>query len=251
MMDHRERLLEQLAIDYDTTPQALCGGQNLFTTFSPDARKRVFLNRPSELLRVLVLGDTAVFRCADEALRAALEARFSDAPAAWLLSVRSLRALDGVLAVFSEEVSHQQLFFLSTDRKAPERPELTLRWYEGAALERFRGDTRFETALSFVPEMPDMLAVTAEEDGRILGLAGASRDAAHFWQIGIDVVPAARRRGIATALVAALRQEIIHRSALPFYGTAPSHIGSQRVALGAGFVPAWAELRSAPLQKEG
>lgn len=249
-MEYSDRLLEQLAIDYNTTPQALRGGRNLFTVFSFDPRKRVFHNKKSELLRVLLLGDVAVFRCSDEALRAALETQFSDALAEWMLSIRSLRALDDVLSRFSEEIAHQQRFFLPTENAPPERPNLNLRCYEGEQLERFRGDERFQTALTFLPEMPDALAVTAEENGQILGLAGASRDAARFWQIGVDVVPAARRRGIATALVAALRREILSRGALPFYGTAPSHIGSMWTALHAGFVPAWAELRSAPLQKE-
>lgn len=249
-MNYRERLLEQLAIDYNTTPQALCDGKNLFTMFSPDPRKRVFLNRKTEALRVLLLGDIAVFRCADEALCTALSQAFADTSAECFLSIRTLRELDRVLAAFAEQVAHQQLFFLPTGCDLSERELPTLCWYEGAELERFRGDTRFETALSFIPEMPDVLAVTAEEDGQILGLAGASRDAEHFWQIGIDVPASARRRGIATALVAALKREILTRGVLPFYGTAPSHIGSQRVAIGAGFVPTWAELRSAPLVKE-
>lgn len=48
--------------------------------------------------------------------------------------------------------------------------------------------------------------------------------------------------GIGTMLVAAIKNEILDKNRLPFYGTAMSHIASQRVALGAGFVPAWSEL---------
>ena len=39
-----------------------------------------------------------------------------------------------------------------------------------------------------------------------------------------------------------LKNEILSCGRLPFYGTSMSHIASQRVALAAGFVPAWAEL---------
>ena len=39
-----------------------------------------------------------------------------------------------------------------------------------------------------------------------------------------------------------IKNEILNRGKLPFYGTSMSHIASQRVALGAGFVPAWSEL---------
>ena len=43
-------------------------------------------------------------------------------------------------------------------------------------------------------------------------------------------------------LVTELKNELLRRGILPFYGTSPSHLASQRLALGAGFVPAWAEL---------
>lgn len=43
-------------------------------------------------------------------------------------------------------------------------------------------------------------------------------------------------------LVKNIKNEILGRGRLPFYGTSMSHITSQRVALAAGFVPAWAEL---------
>ena len=43
-------------------------------------------------------------------------------------------------------------------------------------------------------------------------------------------------------LVGLLKNEILKRGILPYYGTSLSHIASQRVALGAGFAPAWVEL---------
>ena len=58
----------------------------------------------------------------------------------------------------------------------------------------------------------------------------------------MDIMPEAEGLGIGTMLVAAIKNEILDKNRLPFYGTAMSHIASQRVALGAGFVPAWSEL---------
>ena len=71
-------------------------------------------------------------------------------------------------------------------------------------------------------------------------MAGASADSDTMWQIGINVEPGARRRGLATVLVSLLKDEILDRGILPYYGTAMSHIGSLRVAVGSGFIPAWA-----------
>lgn len=249
-MNYRDRLYRQLALDYSTTPEAFRGGKNLFPVNRQDPRRRVYLNKGSELLRVLMLGDIAVFRCGSDEIAAALQAQFSDAPAEWMLSIRSLEALQTALHPFGARIVHHQLYFLPTGHFPAPRPDLSLRWYEAEALEQFRGDERFGHALGFIPDMPDMLAVACEENGVILGMAGASRDAEDFWQIGINVIPSARRRGIASALTAALAQELLARDVLPFYGTAPSHIFSQRTALSAGFLPAWAELRTEPIKKE-
>lgn len=87
-----------------------------------------------------------------------------------------------------------------------------------------------------------MLGVGAFRDGKILGMAGASADSPIMWQIGINVMPEAEGLGIAKMLVKLLKNEIIRRGILPFYGTAISHLASQSVALGSGFHPAWIEL---------
>ena len=84
--------------------------------------------------------------------------------------------------------------------------------------------------------------IGAYKDGRLLGMAGATSDSDRMWQIGINVMPEAEGLGIGTMLVATIKNEILDKNRLPFYGTAMSHIASQRVALGAGFVPAWSEL---------
>ena len=86
------------------------------------------------------------------------------------------------------------------------------------------------------------MGVGAYRDGVLLGMAGATNDSDSMWQIGINVMPEAEGLGIGSMLVAVLKNEILKRGKLPFYGTSMSHIASQRVALGAGFVPMWAEL---------
>ncbi|MBP3195726.1 MAG: GNAT family N-acetyltransferase, partial [Butyrivibrio sp.] len=63
-----------------------------------------------------------------------------------------------------------------------------------------------------------------------------------MWQIGINVDPEVKAKGIGKMLVTLLKNEILGMNRLPYYGTSMSHIVSQKVALGSGFVPAWAEL---------
>ena len=109
-------------------------------------------------------------------------------------------------------------------------------------MEQFRGDDRFGEAFIFDDMPKDEIGIGAYKDGKILGMAGATSDSDMMWQIGINVMPDAEGLGIGSMLVAIIKNEILDRGKLPFYGTSMSHIASQRVALAAGFVPAWAEL---------
>ncbi len=88
----------------------------------------------------------------------------------------------------------------------------------------------------------DVLGVGAYDNGALVGLAGCSADCGTMWQIGIDVLPEYRRRGIASALVTALALEIVGRGKVPFYCAAWSNLRSVRTAISAGFRPAWVEL---------
>ena len=85
----------------------------------------------------------------------------------------------------------------------------------------------------------DMIAVGAYDGETLVGLAGASADCDTMWQIGVDVLPSYRKKGIASALTSTLATEIIKKGKVPFYCCAWSNIGSARNAIRSGFRPAW------------
>ena len=88
----------------------------------------------------------------------------------------------------------------------------------------------------------DVLGVGAYDGDRLVGLAGCSADCEDMWQIGIDVLPAYRRQGIASALTSRLAIEILKRGKVPFYCAAWCNIKSVRNAIKCGFRPAWVEM---------
>lgn len=93
----------------------------------------------------------------------------------------------------------------------------------------------------------DILGVGAYEKGQLIGLAGCSADCDTMWQIGVDVLPEYRRKGIASALTSRLALEILKREKVPFYCAAWSNIKSVRNAIRCGFRPAWVELTAKPI----
>lgn len=93
----------------------------------------------------------------------------------------------------------------------------------------------------------DRLGVAALDGGNMVGLAACSEDSPLLWQIGVDVDPFYRGKGIAVSLVRQLAQEVLIRGKVPFYGAAWCNIPSVRCALSAGFVPVWNEITAIPL----
>ena len=94
----------------------------------------------------------------------------------------------------------------------------------------------------------DVLGVGAYDGDRLVGLAGASADCDTMWQIGIDVLPAYRRQGIASALTSRLAMEILEIGKVPFYCAAWCNIRSVRNAIKSGFRPAWVEMTAKPVE---
>lgn len=94
----------------------------------------------------------------------------------------------------------------------------------------------------------DVLGVGAYDGDKLVGLAGASADCDTMWQIGIDVLPDYRRRGIASALTSRLAIEILSRGKVPFYCAAWCNIKSVRNAVRSGFRPVWVEMTAKPVE---
>lgn len=92
----------------------------------------------------------------------------------------------------------------------------------------------------------DVLGVGVYDNGRLIGLAGCSADCEDMWQIGVDVLPAYRRRGIAASLTSHLAMEVLERDKVPFYCCAWSNIRSAKNAIKSGFSPAWVEMTVKP-----
>ncbi len=108
------------------------------------------------------------------------------------------------------------------------QPELYTPWFSNALCEKRK--------------QLDVLAVGAYEGEKLIGLAGASADCETMWQIGVDVLPDYRRRGVAWVLTSRLALEILKRGKIPFYCAAWSNLPSVRNALKSGFRPSWVEM---------
>ncbi len=235
-----EILVKQLAIDFCTEEGAVTSRENIFTVYTPLQGRRIF--EEGECFLKIACINGKILASGKKDIIAWVRKTFKDRSGAWFMDVEALHELEAGLKMFHCQIAQAHPFYTANEMSEVDTKDYEIRIFEGEELEPFRGDERFGEAFLFHELPKDEIGVGAYRDGVLLGMAGATSDSDSMWQIGINVMPEAEGLGIGSMLVAVLKNEILKRGKLPFYGTSMSHIASQRVALGAGFVPMWAEL---------
>ncbi len=234
-------LVNQMAVDYCCTEDQVLDSENHFTVHRFLEGRRRYQEGNECFLRVAAVNGKLLFTGAESVIAWCSE-HYKDSGSAWFFEAGTMRPLNDRLHEDGYRIKMIHPFFISEKPLDADSGAFNIRWYEGDAIEQFRSDSRVGNAYTFEEYAPDVIGVGAWEKDELLGMAGASLDSPTMWQIGIDVVPQARRRGVGIMLVKLLRNEILRRGILPYYGTAVSHVASLRVAVGSGFVPAWTEL---------
>jgi len=233
--------LEQSALDCGCAPEDFLADAHSFHASHPEPQARRYLALPHSLN--LVSYGPCVVATGDPALEASVLPLLERFGAPHALETPGIYALNDLLSERDERICFQAEYFLPflDAISAMERPCR----YDM----RLLGPEEFGTlylpewsnALSMKRPQLDRLAFGAYDGDTLVGLAGASADCETMWQIGVDVLPAYRRRGIASALTHALALEILSRDVVPFYCAAWSNLPSVRNALRSGFRPAWVE----------
>ncbi len=245
-----EKLLQQLSLDFNCTPDDLRAKENIVTASAlNEGRRNYSSGRP--FLEMVTLGGNAVIM-AKECLHAFLRGWSKDVQGHSLFEFGNLAKLNEELKRYGYRMAPTHHMFLPCrDVRAVER--FRVKWYYDNEIRPFYGDPRFPNAIAFpvpCPERPDRIAVTAVDGDAIMGMAGCSEDAPQWQQIGIDVLPEYRSAGIGSCLVTLLTNRIIEMGDVPFYGTAAANIRSQNIAMNCGFRPAWVETEAIWIDKD-
>ena len=235
------RLRELLALEYHCAPEDFGRKENVLTRSALLPGQRDYGDRPY-FFHMATFGGNAVVTAAPE-LQDFLQGFIADRMGHWLFEFPNLLPLEGELEKYGYTLSPTYHMFLPTLAKGP-AAEFPVRWYGEGEIARFYGDPRFPNAIleTYHPERPDRLAVCAYDGDRIMGMAGCSEDAPGWFQIGIDVEPEYRSRGVASELVSLLKERILEMGGIPFYGTAVAGYHSRNAALNCGFRPTWVEI---------
>lgn len=237
-------LAKQLAIDFCTDEKSVLSKENIFTEYRALDGRRIF--QEGECFLKIAVVNGKILASGKRNIIAWVSEKYKNGNGAWFMDMECLHELEAGLSEFGCQIGQAHPFYIATEKSIVDTKDFEIRIFIGDELEQFRDDERFGEAFIFDDVPKDEIGVGAYKNGEILGMAGATSDSDRMWQIGINVMPEAEGMGIGTMLVEIIKNEILDRGRLPFYGTSMSHIASQKVALAAGFTPAWAELYCEP-----
>lgn len=210
----------------------------------PHAKARKYLELPFAC--DLVSYGSNVVASVDGRCREPVAEYLARYPAAYCFETPALHVLDEGLRPYGLRVCYMAEYFLPDPA--------ALRQYDCPYSLRLLGPQDFaalylpawSNALCEKRKELDVLGVGAYDGDRLVGLAACSADCDEMWQIGVDVLPGARRQGVAAAVTSRLTAEIFARGEIPFYCCTWANIRSARTAIKCGFRPAWAELTAKP-----
>ena len=232
--------LQQSAYDCNCKTEDFLSEQNIVTLSETHPKARKYLPLPFEC-DLVSYGNNIVAQVS-ERTRNAVEEYIGRYDIHRCFETPFINVLNELLSLYDLKVCFMAEYFL---------PDVTilkaldcgyeLRVLQKAELEGLYTE-QWSNCLTFHDRERDVLAVGAYDNGRLIGLAGCSADCETMYQIGVDVLPEYRRKGIASVVTSRLALEVLAMGKVPFYCAAWSNIKSVRNAIKSGFRHAWIEL---------
>ena len=235
--DIRRIALQQSAYDSNCSPEDFLKTENVVTISQKHPRARAYLDLPLGC-DLVSYGSNIVAQASPEI--APLVRQYIDRyPVEHCFETPNLHVLDEMLRPFGQKICFMAEYFLPD---VDALRELTCDYELRVLHQEDFADLylpEWSDALCEKRKELDVLGVGAYDGEKLVGLAGCSADCEDMWQIGVNVLPWYRRKGIAAAITSRLAVEILKRGKVPFYCAAWCNLKSVRNAIKCGFRPAW------------
>ena len=232
--------LQQSAYDCNCAPDDFLSSQNVISISKANPKARRYVPLPLEC-DLVSYGNNIVAQVS-ERTESAVSEYINKFDAYHCFESPQINLLNDLLAPFDLKVCFMAEYFLPDVTKLR---ELDCGYELRVLHKKDFADLyteQWSNCLTFHDRERDVLAVGAYDNGRLIGLAGCSADCETMYQIGVDVLPEYRRKGIASVVTSRLALEVLAMGKVPFYCAAWSNIKSVRNAIKSGFRHAWIEL---------
>ena len=232
--------LQQSAWDCNCSPEDFLRPDSLVTLSRKHPKARKYLSLPFTC-DLVSYGNNIVAQTSPE-LAAPVGEYIQKYPTEHCFETPHLHALDDLLRPYGQKVCFMAEYFLPDVEKLAALPcpyELRI-LHQADFADLYL--PQWSDALCEKRKELDVLGVGAYHNGTLIGLAGCSADCEEMYQIGVNVLPAYRQQGVASAITSRLALEILALDKVPFYCAAWCNIKSVRNAIKCGFRPAWVEV---------
>ena len=232
--------LEQSAIDSNCRPEDFLSGKQTVVLSQPHPDARRYLKLPF-FCDLTTYGNNIVASVSEEIVEP-VKAYIEKYTTYHCFETPNLLVLMEILRPYGYDVCFQAEYFLpDVELLRPLDCPYPTKWLTPDDFtDLYRPE--WSNALCEERKHLDVLGIGAYDGDKLVGFAACSADCDTMWQIGIDVLPEYRRKGIASALTSRLALEILNRGKVPFYCCAWSNLQSSRNAIKSGFRPAWVTL---------
>lgn len=224
--------MEQSARDLGYEPQDFLKGKNTVVISNPKPGAKVYFRKPQDFM--LVRFGRCSVAAVNEKIYDKVSAFLSENDVLYPSDLGGLGLKIKYLFCHYLPGSEQTVLPCPFETRILRKPDLKPLYLPPWTDNALCGDRR-ET---------DEMAVGAYDNGRLIGLAGVSSDCEKMWQIGIDVLPEYRLKGVAAALTSRLSQEVIKLGKTPFYTHSFGNMPSMKNAYKSGFKPAWITIQA-------
>lgn len=216
---------EQLAAEWQCTAEVFNKGEN------------VYLLSDSVFFEMITFGSNIVVR-ADAVVYDWCVEQFKDLTNDAIMNGETLFRIEVKLREHGQRLAGEHIRYLYTEtEKEVLRPHgFDYRLFDRNNIKELYGNRVFRNALNY---KDDVIAFGAFDEGNLVALAGADDRNPVMWQIGVDTLPAYRKKGLGVYVVKRLADEIEKRNALSYYTIFGSNIASMTVAIKTGFSPVW------------
>ena len=238
---------KQLAIDLNCKESDFDSGEIVVTEIAKN-EGRIMYEDHEQGMYACCFGGSAVFSVMPELVEKIRSILGGKSPE-WIFQPNTLVQLSEQLYLHGYNINDMHQYYVPDPSLPKTEPLFDVEWIE-SDFEKYRDEPCAKEALGFDKDAPDVLAVAAKENGKIIGMAGASADSPLLWQIGITVAPEYRGKGVAANLVALLKDAVLERGKVPYYGSAVSHTLSLSTGVAAGFFPCWTRISTRAIDDE-
>ena len=235
-----EIALQQSAVDLSCKAEDLTGSKNAVFLSVPDPRARKYLTLP-HICSIVSYGQNAVASVREESMIAPVREYLDTHKTGYLFSTPDIYDLNRILSDGNARVCFTAEYFLSRGPVSEPASAYAMKWFYPADFASLYLP-EWGNALCESRKELDVLGIGAFDGEKLIAFAACSADADIMRQIGVDVLPDYRGRGLSKALTARLSNRILEEGTVPFYCAEWSNLRSVKNALACGYYPAWAQM---------